>query len=108
MVSSLPDRITLDHAAETLTALGEFLEPVLDQWEACDGTAPPSIARHLPAGGDLRRIALSEMIKIDLAEVQRAHANATPEGTQSISSRLNLQRKSSPLRQIRTQLLRRG
>jgi GntR family transcriptional repressor for pyruvate dehydrogenase complex len=65
VVLPVPERISPDDAAETYTALAEVLERFLGQWEACDGTTPPSLAEHLPPSGDLRRIALSELIKIE-------------------------------------------
>ncbi|MGH7127517.1 MAG: serine/threonine-protein kinase, partial [Planctomycetaceae bacterium] len=56
--------LTLDTAAQSLTVLAGYLEGFLEAWDR--NGEPPSIAAALPDAGELRRVALVELIKIDL------------------------------------------
>ncbi|MGH7201814.1 MAG: hypothetical protein ACREJB_14500, partial [Planctomycetaceae bacterium] len=54
--------LTLDTAAQSLTVLAGYLEGFLEAWDR--NGEPPSIAAALLDAGELRRVALVELIKI--------------------------------------------
>ena len=70
-MSTQPTDLTLDSAAETWDLLARHLDTFIDAWEQ---GVPPTLAGHLPdQATSLRRIALVEMIKIDLEYRAKAH-----------------------------------
>jgi len=54
----------LDDSEHTLSVLAEHLERFVGRWE--ESTEPPDLAEFLPASGEIRRLTLVELIKIDL------------------------------------------
>jgi serine/threonine protein kinase len=63
-LSGSESSLNLENADEALDLLTTHLERFLDAWEA--GDEPPRLAEFVPEQGECRRLALVELIKIDL------------------------------------------
>lgn len=64
LLSRLESSLNLDSGDPALDVLTKHLERFLDAWEA--GNDPPNLAEFIPAEGECRRLALVELIKVDL------------------------------------------
>jgi eukaryotic-like serine/threonine-protein kinase len=53
-----------DDARQSMEVLASFLDAFVGAWE--EATAPPEIGPFLPEGGEIRRLTLVELIKVDL------------------------------------------
>ncbi len=63
-VSSLKDQLSLDDSEHSFTVLADFLERFVNQWDQLE--KPPEINQFLPEKGRLRKLVLTELIKVDL------------------------------------------
>jgi eukaryotic-like serine/threonine-protein kinase len=54
----------LDRARQSMDVLAGFLDAFVAAWEASDD--PPDLKPYLPEAGDIRRLTLVELIKVDL------------------------------------------
>ena len=55
-----------DDSSTTLTGLAEILEAFIERWDAWNGVDAPRMHTLLPEVGETRRVALIELIKVDL------------------------------------------
>src|SRR3984957_12893774 len=56
--------MALDQARQSMEGLASFLDAFVGAWET--STAPPNLNPHLPQVGEIRRLTLIELIKVDL------------------------------------------
>jgi serine/threonine protein kinase len=63
-VSTKSGSLLLDHARQSMDVLAGFLDAFVSAWEAAE--TPPDLKPFLPEGGEIRRLTLVELIKVDL------------------------------------------
>ena len=63
-VSTTSGTLLLDQARESMDVLAGFLDAFVTAWEA--SKAPPDLQAFLPETGEIRRLTLVELIKVDL------------------------------------------
>jgi eukaryotic-like serine/threonine-protein kinase len=63
-VSSTSGSLLLDEARQSMEVLAGLLDKFVAAWEA--STAPPDLRTFLPEAGEIRRLTLVELIKVDL------------------------------------------
>jgi serine/threonine protein kinase len=64
LTDSPDEKLTLDAAGETLSAIAPIVDQLIAAWDSAK--TPPKLTDFLPAAGGARRLALVELIKIDL------------------------------------------
>ncbi len=63
-VPILPGSLSFDSAQQSMDLLAARLDALVQAWES--STSPPALATFLPPAGEIRRLTLVELIKIDL------------------------------------------
>jgi len=63
-VSKTDGSMALDQARQSMDVLASFLDAFVAAWEA--SPTPPDLNPHLPQAGEIRRLTLIELIKVDL------------------------------------------
>jgi eukaryotic-like serine/threonine-protein kinase len=64
VVSTTSGSLLLDEARQSMEVLAGFLDKFVTAWEA--STAPPDLKTFLPEAGEIRRLTLVELVKVDL------------------------------------------
>ena len=64
VVSTTTGSLLLDEARQSMEVLAGFLDKFVAAWE--ESTAPPDLKTFLPEAGEIRRLTLVELIKVDL------------------------------------------
>jgi eukaryotic-like serine/threonine-protein kinase len=63
-LSNTAGSLLFDEARQSMDILAGFLDQFVTAWES--STAPPDLKSFLPAAGEIRRLTLVELIKVDL------------------------------------------